>query len=128
MKRIRRPVRPSFLAAGLALIALSALPAYPATLLVTSPGLGICVTSQDAVYDYHWGSLSPHQGLFSYFPVGQGPLTPNVRAPQEAGPGDLMRIEITEIPMERMRDRRSESAKERLRSRSLQMTGVAPTG
>ncbi len=99
MKRIRRPVRPSFLAAGLALIALSAFltsPAYPATLLVTSPGLGICVTSQDAVYDYHWGSLSPHQGLFSYFPVGQGPLTPNVHAPQEAGPGDLMRIEITE--------------------------------
>ena len=35
---------------------------------------------------------------------------------------------MTEIAMESRRDRRSESAKERLRSRSLQITGAAPTG
>lgn len=95
-KRTRRPDLPSTLAVCLALIALAAFPAHPATLLVTSPGLGICVTSQDAVYDYHWGSLSPHRGLFSYSPVGQGALTPSVQGPPEAGPGDLLRIEVTE--------------------------------
>lgn len=71
-------------------------PALPATLLVTTPETGICVTSQDATFDYRWGDLHPQTGLFSYAPVGQTPLEPKVTVPQSATPGDLLRLEVTE--------------------------------
>jgi len=75
---------------------LAATSASAATLLVTAPRLGICVTSDDAKYTYRWGALSPQTGMFSYAPVGQAPLAPRVQAPQDAVPGALLRIEITE--------------------------------
>jgi len=76
--------------------ACAAAPAGAATLLVTSPHFGICVTSDDAKYTYSWGALSPQAGLFSYAPVGQAPLAPHVEAPEEGAPGALLRIEVTE--------------------------------
>lgn len=68
----------------------------PATLLVTSSQLEICVTSEDAEYDYRWGALHPKSGLFAYSPLGQPPLAPKIAAPQDASPGDLLRVEISE--------------------------------
>ena len=77
-------------AAGLA----AAQPAVPATLLVTSPQFGVCVTSEDAKYQYSWGALRPETGLFSYFLPGQAPLEPKIDAPQAATPGGLVRVEV----------------------------------
>lgn len=77
-----------------AMILASAPNALPATLLITSPQIGLCVTSQDAVYQYSWGVLRPQSGLFSYAPLGKAPLTPQITAPQAAAPGDLLRIEV----------------------------------
>ncbi len=74
----------------------SAQNALPATLLVTCPQLGICVTSPDAKYQYSWGNLRPEAGLFSYSPLGQPPLAPQITVPQAAAPGDLLRIEVIE--------------------------------
>ncbi len=71
-------------------------PAVSATLLVTSPRLEICVTSEDAKYTYNWGVLSPQAGLFSYSPIGEAPLAPQVVAPQDGFPGCLLRIQLSE--------------------------------
>jgi murein DD-endopeptidase MepM/ murein hydrolase activator NlpD len=70
--------------------------ALPATLLITSPQIGICVTSEDAKYQYSWGTLRPEIGTFSYSPLDQTPLAPRIVAPRAATPGDLVRIEILE--------------------------------
>jgi murein DD-endopeptidase MepM/ murein hydrolase activator NlpD len=70
--------------------------ALPATLLVTSPQLEICVTSDDARYQYHWGTLQPEEGQFSFAPLGQTPLAPRVTVPSEAAPGDLLRVAFEE--------------------------------
>ena len=74
----------------------SAQRALPATLLITSPQFGICVTSEDANYEYNWGVLQPETGLFSFSPIGQAPLAPHFTAPQHAVPGDLLRMNVTE--------------------------------
>ena len=74
----------------------SAQRALPATLLITSPQFGICVTSEDANYEYNWGVLQPETGLFSFSPIGQAPLAPHLAAPQHAVPGDLLRMIVTE--------------------------------
>jgi len=74
----------------------SAEQALPATLFVTSPQFGICVTSEDARYQYHWGALQPEAGRFSFSPLGQAPLAPRITVPQDALPGDLLRVSIEE--------------------------------
>ncbi|MGO9412544.1 MAG: M23 family metallopeptidase [Spirochaetia bacterium] len=88
----RRFVSCLFLLAMLA----SAQRALPATLLVTSPQVGICVTSQDAKYQYHWGAMQPETGLFSFSPLGQAPLEPHVVVPSDTAPGELLRIAVSE--------------------------------
>ena len=69
---------------------------FPATLLVTTPDPVVCVTSEDAVFEYSWGTLKPRAGLFSFSPPGQAALAPFVHAPLSAGPGDLVRVLVTE--------------------------------
>jgi murein DD-endopeptidase MepM/ murein hydrolase activator NlpD len=74
----------------------SAEQALPATLFVTSPQFGICVTSEDAHYQYHWGALQPEAGQFSFSPLGQAPLAPHITVPQDAMPGDLLHVSVEE--------------------------------
>ena len=79
-------------------------PAEPATLLVTSaktvqpesPAWVLCTTSDDAQFQYRWGQLDAKSGLFSYYRPDQSPLSPQILAPQEAVPGDLLKVEISE--------------------------------
>lgn len=82
----------------------AAQPARPATLLVTStgttesesPAWQFCTTSEDAQFQYRWGRLDAKSGLFSFYHPDQSPLSPRIVAPQEAVPGDLLKIEIRE--------------------------------
>lgn len=116
--------RTSLLAAIL-VAAWTAHPAFPATLLVTTPSPVVCVTSQDAVFDYQWGVLRPRSGLFSYSPVGETPLVPAVTAPREAGPGDLLRIAVTEDEDVETISARIIDSKQRVLSRGV---GFRPDG
>jgi murein DD-endopeptidase MepM/ murein hydrolase activator NlpD len=102
---VTRP-RPAVLLGLFSLITFlcAAQPGLPATLLVTSPAtapLGtptqqLCLTGRDADFQYSWGRLDPKSGLFSYYSAGQSPLTPQIAAPPEAVPGELLEVEVHE--------------------------------
>jgi len=91
-----RTGRRAFLPALAAIITWLAPAAFSATLLVTNPEPAVCVTSEDAVFEYTWGTLRPQTGLFSFSPPGLPALAPVVHAPRSAGPGDLVRVLVTE--------------------------------
>lgn len=95
--RMRGPTARGVLLPFLSVLFLWLTPAgFSATLLLTTPDPVVCVTSDDAEFEYTWGTLKPRAGLFSFAPPGQAALAPLVHPPRSAGPGDLVRIHVTE--------------------------------
>jgi murein DD-endopeptidase MepM/ murein hydrolase activator NlpD len=62
------------------------------TLLLNDPYLMLCVTDPGARYTIVDGALHATQGLFSLFPPSARPLEPQIIAPSQGRPGDLLHV------------------------------------